>query len=132
MSNQPPRHAGLRHAALYVQDLEACTTFYTKLMGMEIEWQPDSDNCYLSSGNDNLALHVVDEVPSGPQRLDHIGFIIGEIVEVDLWYEFLLEHEIEIFKPPKTHRDGARSFYCRDPDGNVVQVIYHPPLATVD
>jgi catechol 2,3-dioxygenase-like lactoylglutathione lyase family enzyme len=36
---------------------------------------------------------------------------------------------VDIVKPPKTHRDGARSFYCRDPDGNVVQFIHHPPIA---
>ena len=30
---------------------------------------------------------------------------------------------------PKTHRDGARSFYCADPDGNVVQMIFHPPIS---
>jgi predicted enzyme related to lactoylglutathione lyase len=36
---------------------------------------------------------------------------------------------VAILKEPKSHRDGARSFYCRDPDGNTVQLIYHPPLA---
>jgi hypothetical protein len=29
---------------------------------------------------------------------------------------------------PRTHRDGARSFYCYDPEGAVVQVIHHPPV----
>jgi catechol 2,3-dioxygenase-like lactoylglutathione lyase family enzyme len=30
---------------------------------------------------------------------------------------------------PKTHRDGARSFYFRDPDGLLIQLIYHPPIS---
>jgi hypothetical protein len=30
---------------------------------------------------------------------------------------------------PRTHRDGARSFYCQDPDGNAVQILYHPPIS---
>ena len=128
-SKRPPATTGMRHVALNVTNLPATEYFYVELLGMQVEWRPDPDNVYLTSGNDNLALHVVDEKPAGPQHLDHIGFIIGKIVEVDLWYEFLLEHEIEIFKPPETHRDGARSFYCRDPDGNVVQIIYHPPLS---
>ncbi|HEX7028333.1 MAG TPA: VOC family protein, partial [Gammaproteobacteria bacterium] len=25
--------------------------------------------------------------------------------------------------------DGARSFYIKDPDGNIVQLIYHPPIS---
>ena len=30
---------------------------------------------------------------------------------------------------PRTHRDGARSCYFSDPDGNQVQIIHHPPIA---
>ena len=30
---------------------------------------------------------------------------------------------------PKTHRDGARSFYFHDPDGVLIQLIYHPPIS---
>ena len=29
---------------------------------------------------------------------------------------------------PRTHRDGARSFYLEDPEGNRIQIIHHPPL----
>jgi hypothetical protein len=29
---------------------------------------------------------------------------------------------------PRTHRDGARSFYCLDPSGNKVQILFHPPI----
>jgi catechol 2,3-dioxygenase-like lactoylglutathione lyase family enzyme len=122
--------SGLRHIALFVTHLEECVQFYTQLLGMKIEWQPDPDNYYLTSGNDNLALHRAKpgQLPEGPQRLDHMGFIIDSMAEVDRWYEFLKEQEVKILMPPKTHRDGARSFYCQDPDGVAVQMIYHPPL----
>jgi catechol 2,3-dioxygenase-like lactoylglutathione lyase family enzyme len=98
---------------------------------MKIEWQPDADNIYLTSGNDNLALHRATEkpAPKDQQKLDHIGFILNELIEVDRWHEYLASHQIAISKTPQTHRDGARSFYCADPDGNSVQMIYHPPLA---
>ena len=129
MSTLPPRHAGLRHAALFVENLEACVDFYTRLMGMTVEWQPDPDNYYLSSGNDNLALHRATEPHGRGQRLDHIGFIIDEMDSVDVWHEHLSRNGVEIAQGPKTHRDGARSFYCRDPDGTLVQLIFHPPIS---
>ena len=31
--------------------------FYVDLLGFAVEWEPDADNVYLSSGIDNLALH---------------------------------------------------------------------------
>ncbi len=128
-AERPGRTGGLRHVALFVADLEACERFYVELLGMAVEWRPDGDNLFLTSGNDNLALHRLPVAPSGPQRLDHIGFILGEPREVDLWFDFLKGRGVPMKSAPRTHRDGARSFYCLDPAGTTVQMIYHPPLA---
>lgn len=121
---------GLRHIALNVFDVHACTHFYTTIFDMQIEWQPDPDNIYLTSGNDNLALHrvAICERERKTQRLDHIGFFVATPEDVDTWFAFLTEKQVTILAPPKTHRDGARSLYCADPEGNVVQVIFHPPI----
>lgn len=129
--NCPPATAGLRHVALFAKNLEACERFYVDLLGMRVEWRPDPDNVYLTSGNDNLALHRAtgEFAAAAGQRLDHIGFIISEMAQVDEWHDFLRTNGVSIVKEPKTHRDGARSFYCRDPDGNIVQLICHPPLS---
>ncbi|HSW52644.1 MAG TPA: VOC family protein [Sulfuricaulis sp.] len=128
---RPPATAGLRHVALNVRDLEACEQFYTGLLGMRVEWRPDADNVYLTGGKDNLALHRAASAidPGAAQRLDHVGFMLNEIADVDAWFVFLKSKGVTIIKEPRTHRDGARSFYCQDPDGNVVQLIYHPPLS---
>ncbi len=127
---KPPATQGMKHIALFVKEFEACEHFYIELMGMEIEWRPDSNNLYLSSGNDNLALHRRNEdIDPTKQKLDHIGFIIESPEQVDDWFFFLKQHQIDIRQPPRTHRDGARSFYCYDPDGTVVQIIYHPPIS---
>jgi catechol 2,3-dioxygenase-like lactoylglutathione lyase family enzyme len=129
--NRPPTTIGMRHIALFVPELEACERFYVELLGMTVEWRPDPDNVYLTSGWDNLALH---RLPAGveidgPQRLDHIGFILAQAADVDAWHEFMLAHGVKMKTEPRTHRDGARSFYCLDPCGTVVQMIFHPPLA---
>lgn len=139
--------AGMRHVALNVAALDECLTFYTEVLGMAIEWQPDADNVFLCSGNDNLALHRLPpghvaaaapdpQLAPGPNaeplatsRLDHIGFIIDAIEDIDGWHDLLLDAGVPIAQPPKTHRDGARSLYCYDPDGTLVQLIYHPPIS---
>ena len=127
---KPPAVVGLFHAALRVRDIKICERFYVDLLGYAVEWRPDADNLYLTCGRDNLALHRVDDI-GGEGALDHIGILLRRADDVDLWHEFLLRHDVKIEQPPKTHRDGARSFYCFDPEGNRIQMIYHPPLATV-
>jgi catechol 2,3-dioxygenase-like lactoylglutathione lyase family enzyme len=130
--NRPEGLSGLRHVALRVRDLDACERFYSGLLGMQVEWRPDADNVYLTGGTDNLALHrAKGGFATDGQRLDHIGFILREAHFADEWCEFLKANGVTIAQPPKTHRDGARSFYCRDPDGNLVQFIHHPPIANV-
>ncbi len=128
---RPPSTAGLRHVALYVKELEACVAFYVELLDMKIEWQPDANNIYLTSGNDNLALHRASAAfdANSTQRLDHIGFIIITAAQVDDWFNYLKNNQVKMRNAPRTHRDGARSFYCFDPDGTVVQMIYHPPIS---
>jgi catechol 2,3-dioxygenase-like lactoylglutathione lyase family enzyme len=131
MMNRPNPTAGMRHVALNVADVAACERFYVKLMGMSVEWRPDADNVYLTSGNDNLALHRGADTfqPDGPQRLDHIGFIVDRPEDVDAWFAFLKSGGVTMKTEPRTHRDGARSFYCVDPGGNAVQIIFHPPIS---
>src|SRR3990167_7937233 len=113
---KPKPHLGLRHVALYSENLEACVRFYTDLLGFKIVWQPDPDNIYLSSGTDNFALHraPADFNPAGHQHLDHIGFFMRQREDVNAWHDYLAANGVTILKAPKDHRDGTRSFYCAD------------------
>src|SRR6185503_12954099 len=112
-----PTHAGLRHVALNARDLDAMKTFYVDLLGFVVEWQPDPDNIYLTSGRDNLALHrAADGRSTTGQALDHLGVIVTAAEDVDRWAAFLESRGVAIAAAPKTHRDGARSCYVRDPD----------------
>jgi len=124
-----PRHNGLRHLALNARNLDAMKRFYVELLGFEVEWEPDPDNVYLSSGVDNLALHRAP--PGGPAggALDHFGLIVSGADDVDRWAAFLENRGVTLDARPKTHRDGARSCYVSDPDGNKIQIIHHPPIS---
>ena len=124
LSNRPSMQ-GLRHVALFSQDLKKVLYFYQDLLGMKIVWQPDEENIYLSSGSDNLALHAAKgPFPEGQARLDHIGFFIESEAMVKEWHEYLSHHNVTIHSDVKYHRDGAVSFYCADPDDNTVQFIW--------
>ena len=124
-----PAHAGLRHLALKVRDLDAMKRFYIDLLGFEVEWEPDADNVYLSSGIDNLALHASTALTPRGGALDHLGLIVKTADDVDRWAAFLESRGVTLDARPRTHRDGARSCYFSDPDGNHVQIIHHPPIS---
>lgn len=125
---RPEGMLGIRHIALFVQELELAVDFYTRVMGMRVEWQPDADNVYLTNGGDVFALHRVDYTPQAQQRLDHIGFVLNNADSVDQWYAYFVQQGVRITEKPKTHRDGSRGFYCLDSVGHLLELIYHPPI----
>lgn len=129
-----PSHRGLRHLALHVRAFDAMKRFYTDVLGFAVEWEPDADNVYLTSGADNLALHRGPSGGDAPGRgvggaLDHLGLLVRSPSDVDAWADYLAAQGIALDAPPRTHRDGARSLYVSDPDGNRVQIIHHPPIS---
>lgn len=124
---QTPPILGLRHVALLVGDVDRSVSFYTRVLGMQVEWRPDAENAYLTGGTDNLALHA-GRVQEGV-NLDHIGFLVPTPGAVDAWERRFRELGHAPQAPARTHRDGARSFYVRDPDGHRIQILYHPPLS---
>ncbi len=109
--------------------------FYVDVLGFEVEWEPDADNIYLSSGIDNLALHrspgdgSTEGQGARGSALDHLGLIVRAAADVDAWAAFLERRGVALDAQPRTHRDGARSCYFSDPDGNQVQIIHHPPIS---
>ena len=123
---------GMRHVALNVKDVKRSKAFYQGILGMEVAWEPDPQNVYLSSGSDNLALH---QLPQGQdfslsgQHLDHLGFVVESAERVRELEQDFRAKGVKIIHSFKIHRDGSASFYCADPDGTIIQMLYEPHLS---
>ena len=99
---------------------------------MDVVWETDPEYVYLSSGYDNIALHQVAAgfaAIAAEQHLDHLGFIVESIERVKELEQQFRSAGITIVHPFKIHRDGSASFYCADPDGIVIQMLYEPQLS---
>ena len=122
---------GIRHLALKVCNFEECLKFYTEVLGMEVDWKPDNENVYLTNGLDNLALHYDKDVSPGTNdsRLDHFGIFIKQKEDIDKYLTHMKNNNVKIHKEKKIHRDNSISFYVEDPDGNILQILWHPSIS---
>jgi len=123
---------GMRHIALKVRSAARSKTFYQDTLGMKVVWEPDPQNVYLSSGCDNIAIHEVSDnflKTAEEKQLDHLGFVVESIERVKELEDSFRARGVTIVHPFKVHRDGSASFYCADPDGIVIQMLYEPQLS---
>jgi len=123
---------GMRHIALKVREVARAKKFYQELLGMDVVWEPDAQNVYLSSGADNIALHEISgefAAAAIEKQLDHLGFVVETIERVKELESEFVARGVTIVHPFKVHRDGSASFYCADPDGIVIQLLYEPTLS---
>ena len=122
---------GIRHLALKVRNFEKCFKFYTEVLGMDVDWKPDEENVYLTNGLDNLALHYDKDISTNTNdsRLDHFGIFIKKKEDIDKYLSHMKDNNVKIHKEKKIHRDNSISFYVEDPDGNILQILWHPMLS---
>jgi catechol 2,3-dioxygenase-like lactoylglutathione lyase family enzyme len=55
---------------------------------------------------------------------------MGSVEELESGFEWAKRARLDIVKPLRRHRDGSVSFYIRDPDGNVIQLLFEPTLSS--
>ncbi|MGH7410626.1 MAG: VOC family protein [Candidatus Methylomirabilis sp.] len=122
------------HLSLRVSDLDASEKFYVEVLGMKPVWRNEGEIAFLECGNDDLALIQIpkEEVGAfrqraqGSQSLHHFGFRLRAREEVDRVAREVRDRGLVIDDGPRDHRDGSRSFYFQDPDGNYIQILWDP------
>ena len=108
---------------LITKNVPALADFYTKVLGVEHEG--DDNHVELNTEGANMTIFSVEGMesfaPHSMQAAGYGSFTIGfEINDVDAAYDRLKTLGVDFIKLPTTHPWGSRSFWFRDPDGNIV------------
>ncbi|MEH6625240.1 MAG: VOC family protein [Motiliproteus sp.] len=122
----------INHIGLRVKDLQTSRRFYEKLgfkfLVGPVGPEPVAIMEHPSGVNINFILNSTDETPSNvlmdiPEK--HTGYthIALEITNANAVEEQLLSHGIAITE--KVEFEGAKFFFIRDPDENVIE--FHKP-----
>ena len=98
---QPKQLDSLHHVAIQVADVTRAVQWYLEMFSCEVKWQDDTW-ALIKFANTSLALVVPGEHPP------HLAFTMEEA-----------EEHGEL----KAHRDGTRSVYISDSEGNVIECM---------
>ncbi len=125
----------LDHLVLNVKDVEITASWYQRVLGMEREEFGESNRTALKFGGQKINVRPIDAdlgswptgVNDGPGSAD-LCFITA-VGPMDV-IRHLHECHVEILVGP-VDKIGAlgpiRSVYCRDPDGNLIEISSYLP-----
>ena len=109
----------IQHTNVETSDVPRSQDWYRRAFGAE--WTEDGPR-YLKLGNTELHLHV--EANPQPHPTNHFAV---EVEDWDAWLANLQQEGIEFEKgrEPKLNDGGKLAGFLRDPDGNLIEVMYH-------
>jgi uncharacterized glyoxalase superfamily protein PhnB len=111
---------------LITRNVSSLTKFYAKVLSVEAKG--DDMHAELKTEGANIAIFSVEGMERmAPDSMRGSGYgsftICFGVKDVDAEYERLKAIGVEFVMLPTTHPWGARSFWFRDPDGNIVDFV---------
>jgi len=124
MNDTPIGYVGLHHVSLLVTDLERARHFYCEVLQMAVdERRPTLDfpGLWLQLGDQQIHLLALGQRLQGsgashPGRDAHCALTVTDLAVVE---RRLQQHGIAYGRS----RSGRQALFCRDPDGNGLEII---------
>lgn len=111
------------HVGIVIRNLEECMKFYGEVLGLRSIPRPQFNfpgHWYQVGPSAQLHLMVLEE--SIPMTMRHIALEVEDFAET---VEDLKSQGIKIVEGPAKRPDGSDYLFCRDPDGNLVEITRH-------
>jgi lactoylglutathione lyase len=124
------------YIALFVTDVDRSVAFYRDVLGFDFPKPPKHDGCEGRSGQLKIGLYHRSWLPQllgkgaldPPEAGQAYPFLLSMTVpDLDAAYAKLLQCQVEIVQPPQVMPWGQRLFFCKDPDGNLLELVEYSP-----
>jgi catechol 2,3-dioxygenase-like lactoylglutathione lyase family enzyme len=119
----------LVETAIYADDLDQAERFYRGVLGLELLAREEGRHVFFVVGDQDVLLVFRPQATRRGDRLPAHGtegsghFAMGIAAgEVDLWRDWLHEHDI-VIEHEEAWPHGGHSLYFRDPAANSVELI---------
>jgi catechol 2,3-dioxygenase-like lactoylglutathione lyase family enzyme len=118
----------IKETCLYVADLERTQNFYEEKLGLKMIGKVENRHVFFRAGT-SVLLCFISEATSKDTELpthsgtgsSHLAFEVP-LEEYEKSKELILSKKIEIIQE-KTWRHGLKSFYFRDPDNHLLEIV---------
>lgn len=123
---------GIEHVAIFAKDTAALKDWYIKMFEFRVVYD-NGKGTYFLMAPDGAMIEFVKTGENGGVVGDKVSGIRHLALSVDNFEEMvdkLLAEKVKVVSEPAVSAAGIKTFFFRDPEGNVLHLIYRPqPLA---
>lgn len=107
----------------YYDDLEKAEKFYGEIMGFELVIDVDFAKVYKVADNAHIGI-VGGKKGSIKPTEDKPVMLTVVVNDIDAWYIYLKERNVDIFQPPETSSYlNMKTLLMKDPEGYVIEIL---------
>lgn len=117
---------------LFVQDIAVMVSFYTKVIGLEVDWNGIDPYAEFKHEGIRFSMYeraelpgLLGQMPEFPSRLNgtfELAINVGAPENVDPFYEKIVAQGATPVYPPRDEPWKMRSAMIADPEGNLIEI----------
>lgn len=117
---------GIEHLGIFSNDPVALQNWYVKMFGFEQIYDNGKSTCFLKAPDGSMmefgsALGDGGVIGDKVSGIRHIALSVDNFEEC---YEMLMNEGVEVVTDAMVFPNGVKTFFFRDPDGNILHLIY--------
>jgi len=123
---------GIEHTAVFSNDATRLTDWYAANLGFAKVYD-NGKGTYFVKSSDGSMFEIIQtedrtEIPRDhtAKGLRHVALKVGGVEELKKKADELIAAGVEVISGPDVSPKGIAAFFFRDPDGNVLHLIYRP------
>ena len=119
---------GIEHVAVFAKDTAALKDWYIKMFEFRTVYDNGKGTFFLMAPDGAMIEFVKTEEDGGKvgDKVSGIRHLALAVDEFEAMVERLMAEKVEVVTAPVVSPTGIKTFFFRDPEGNVLHLIYRP------
>jgi glyoxylase I family protein len=120
---------GIEHIGIMAHDTAALKDWYTRMFGFKQVYDNGKGTYFLKAQDGSMIEFVkaVEDTGKPTEKASGLRHLAINVDDFDGMVELLTKEKVEVVTPPVVSASsGVKTFFFRDPEGNVLHLIERP------
>jgi len=119
---------GIEHIGIAARDTTALKDWYIRLFDFKQVYDNGKGTYFLKAQDGSMiefikASNEADKPVEKAMGLRHLAIAVGDFEGM---VDILTKEKVEVVTPPAEGSNGVKTFFFRDPEGNILHLIFRP------